>query len=374
MAKISTGGSQQFAWAEREDAPLREVYVPHAEYRSPSAFVVHEGGGEYSLIVGSHNTFHYYQAQVVAYGRNNTRCKFFKRPTPEWVTLPPPGVSGWCTRFYVSCTNVSGAAVDSKFVFSFSGVAINDTPRLAGPAAFFETAADGTAIARNYERTSDGSYTTGRGWMSFNSSSGNPLPTIRRRSAGNYLVSIPGLGTPNPGLAQVTALGSGTTHCVTGSPYSLADSPTTLRVAVYGWAGSTRADTDFVLNYDQYVTRIANDYQGARAHADKPFSVPYAPRRSYNSGAIADDPGTNTASGRGTGLYNMHHSKIRSTPNSAWVGAAYSATGGNYCKIESWVPSSSGGTIVHIRCYDAQGNPVNSEYFETFQGPGIGPS
>ncbi|MFD4351489.1 hypothetical protein ACFWPX_02970 [Nocardia sp. NPDC058518] len=367
---MSTGGRQEFAWAEREDAPLHEVYFPHGDYTPGGrAAVWREGVGEYTVGVLGHDPWRAYQAQVVAYGRDNTRCKFYQRPTPAIGEN-----NKWYSRMFVSCTNVSGAAVDSKFVFSFSGVAINDTPRLAGPAAFFETAADGTAIARNYERTSDGSYTTGRGWMSFNSSSGNPLPTIRRRSAGNYLVSIPGLGTPNPGLAQVTALGSGTTHCVTGSPYSLADSPTTLRVAVYGWAGSTRADTDFVLNYDQYVTRIANDYQGARAHADKPFSVPYAPRRSYNSGAIADDPGTNTASGRGTGLYNMHHSKIRSTPNSAWVGAAYSATGGNYCKIESWVPSSSGGTIVHIRCYDAQGNPVNSEYFETFQGPGIGPS
>ncbi|MFC9664685.1 hypothetical protein ACFVJ5_31010 [Nocardia sp. NPDC127606] len=216
--------------------------------------------------------------------------------------------------------------------------------------------------------------------MSANSTPGNPLPTIKRTQTGVYTVSIPGLGTRNPGIAQVTALGSGTTHCIAFPPVASSTDPSTLIVFVHGWAGSTRADTDFILNYDLYMTRISTSHQGARAHANtniyqSPPIASYTPSRSYNTGSIFDAPGTNTAFRISKGRYRMHHSEIGMRPNSVWVGAAPAyALSGNYCKLERWVPSTSRGTDVYIRCYDAQGNLAESPYYETYQGAGIGPS
>lgn len=287
-------------------------------------------------------------------------------------------VRGWTSIFFVSCFTAAGNAADSKFVFSFSGEPrpVDTFSGLAGPAAFFETTENGTEIARTYKLFSH--ETGGEGWMSYNSTRDNPLPTIRQTSIGVYDVSLPGLGTPNPGLAQVTALGSGPAHCIAGLP--VADR-TTLRVRVEGWDGSKRADTDFILNYDQAVTRMYPPaHQAARVYADNWVAASYTPARSYNTGAIADSPGANTAYRMGTGLYRIHHTEIRSKPNSVWVGAAppfellgVAASGGSYCKVERWVPKSRG-TDVYIRCYDATGKLADSRYFETYQGVPIGPS
>ncbi|QIX53909.1 hypothetical protein [Rhodococcus sp. DMU1] len=384
---MTTGGRQDFAWVDQHNAPLGEVFLPNPTWRahwrdrsphSPTIGVLREDTGRYQVTVGGHNPFRARQAQVVAYGTDNARCKFYQRPEPEAIERLPDGRLGWVSRMFVSCVNAAGAAVNSKFVLSFSGEALEGTPPLAGPAAFFETTAEGTAIARNYKETSDGRFTAGNGWMSFNSAS-SALPTIRHQSTGIYRVSIPRLGTPTPGLAQVTALGPGITHCQAGPPIASPTDPTSLLVDVSGWAGVTLANTDFVLNYDHAVTRISPTHQGARAHANRSSTTSYTPARSYNSGAIIENPGTNTAYRRGVGLYRIHHSEIRSTPNSVWIGAAPSFGPGYYCKVESWNPSSSAtgrrpGTDVYVRCYNADGELADSPYYETFQGIGIGPT
>lgn len=425
---MTSGGRQEFAWADLET--WQEAYSPSEKYAAPrpadapEVEVTRIDRGLYTVLVGWHDAFHPYQAQVVAYGADDTRCKFYEWPEPVFVGQvgTTPNLLHWKSRMFVACFNAAGRRRDSKFVFSFSGGAINGTPALTGPAAYFTTIAGGTKIAPNYEEvvdggpnfslgglerffgacrdllgignppnhiipetTSTGDWQTHKEFMSFNSSRGNPLPTIRRTSTGVYEVSLPGLGTPNPGLAQVTALGGNPlgrnpAHCIAGLPVaSSTDSP--LRVRVEGWKGSERADTDFILNYDQEVTRMYPPaHQGARVYADNWVAASYTPSRSFNTGSIIDAPGKNRAYRMGTGLYRVHHSEIQSTPNSVWVGAAppweflgSGAPGGNYCKVERWVPESRG-TDVYIRCYDAGGNLVDSRYFETYQGEPMGPS
>jgi hypothetical protein len=112
-------------------------------------------------------------------------------------------------------------------------------------------------------------------------------------------VGIPGFGTANPGLAQVTAVGLGPTHCIAFPPARFVADRTVLEVVVHAWFGKTRTrkDTDFILNYDQYMTRASTSHQGARAYANAPIhqSPPvasYTPSRTYNTGAIIDELGT----------------------------------------------------------------------------------
>ncbi|MGW6728749.1 hypothetical protein ACWF9G_22855 [Nocardia sp. NPDC055029] len=399
---MTTGGRQEFAWVDQENAPHEPYdgkgFVPNptwrARWRDENPYgttirVIHRNKGLYDVIVTDHEPFDAYQAQVVAYGADNARCKFHRRPIPEYIGTWD-GTDWWGSRMFVSCLKGTGGAVDSKFVFSFSAWPRDEDSAIVGPldgpAAFFETTTGvtripGTDIARSYEYIGTSrppTFRTGSRYMSFNSSSGNPLPRIRRTSTGVYKVSIPGLGTPNPGLAQVTALGSDVTHCQATTPVASATGET-LEVTVYGWAGATLEDTNFILNYDQTVTRISPYHQGARAYANKPSAASYTPARSYNSGAFMDSAGTNTAYRIETGRYRMHHSDISATPNSVWVAAAPSFSLGHYCKVECWNPSGPSaaglpGTDVYIRCFDAQGNRVDSPYFETFQGIPIGPT
>ncbi|GAB4587833.1 hypothetical protein [Nocardia sp. IFM 10818] len=374
-------GCQEFAWAERKGADFGESYYPNPTYTSPRPdgvlphiAVQHTGIGLYAVTVGAHDVLRPYQAQVVAYGTDNVRSKFYARPLP-WPCKDRDG-PGWCTRFFVACVNPDGHGVDSQFVFSFTGISL-DRPGLSGTGAFLQTADKGARIARipvpihgGYAESSVSAAAILKSDAAL-----SDLPTVEHVSKGVYRVILPGLGTSNPGLAQVTALGEGATHCLALPPVETTDR-TRLRIDVHGWDKTDRVDTDFILNYDQEVTRLGPPaHQAARAYADRWDTASYTPARSYNTGAIAESPGVNRAFRRGVGLYRMHHSALRSTPNSVWAGAAPLAfLNGRYCKIESWHPSGSNGTDVFIRCYDAFGKIADSPYYETYQGVAIGPS
>jgi hypothetical protein len=55
--------------------------------------------------------------------------------------------------------------------------------------------------------------------------------------------------------------------------------------------------------------------------------------------------------------------------------AAYAVAVGvnsNYCKISGWGPIF-GLTTVGVLCFDSTGNPVNTQFIETYQGPVISP-
>ncbi len=414
---------QDFAWVEQANSEVLKIFHPSDEYAAlrpaaaPKIEVTHLAKGRYTVAVGWHDTFQPYQAQVVTYGTDNVRCKFgeFAEPTYVGRVGTTLNLSDWKSRMYVKCVDADGNLVDSRFVFSFSGRAVSATHKLRGPAAYFETTMEGE-VTSNYvevvegaangpfdgvrlsycrdplnfglmtpdpgfpggavpnpdDFVSTGLYKEGAGFMSYNSSPDNPLPEIRRTSTGIYDVRLPGLGTPNPGLVQVTAIGSGSAHCVAGLP--IASSPgSDLRVRVEGWRESKRVNTGFVLNYDEGVTRYQL-HQGARVYADNWLEASYTPARSDNTGTFVDAPGTNTAYRIGTGRYRVHHTNLRVKPNSVWAGAApafellgIAAPGGSYCKVEKWVPKSTG-TDVYIRCYDAEGKLADSRYYETYQG------
>ncbi|MFC9872627.1 hypothetical protein ACFVJR_08530 [Nocardia salmonicida] len=164
-------------------------------------------------------------------------------------------------------------------------------------------------------------------------------------------------------MAQVTAVGGSDAHCVAGLPVK---KKSNLEVVVQSWEGRERVDTDFILNYDAEVTRATSAHQGARGYAGNQFTTAsYTPDRSYNTGRMVDHPGTNTAYRLGKGRYRMHHSEPFDNPNSVWVAA--SGIFPSYCKVMAWGPSS-GGTDVFVSCFDAEGNPADTPYFETFQG------
>ncbi|MFQ6397674.1 hypothetical protein ACLMAJ_30050 [Nocardia sp. KC 131] len=333
--------------------------------------------GKYWVHVGGHDPFAPYQAQVVAYGNDNTRCKFYQPSVPDYEELGG-ALRGWYSRFFVLCLALNGTPVNSRFVFSFSGSPrpedsswaqpLAPPPRKTPKAAFLETTEDGTAIA-NHRRNPNSPYTP---TAMAHSSVGYVPPglSIRHEQTGIYRVILPGLGTKNPGLAQVTAVGGSDAHCVAGLPFRSSNDPSILEVVVQGWNERDRVDTGFILNYDEEVTRSTVAHQGARAYAGNQFAASYTPDRSYNTGQVSGFPGTNTAYHLGKGWYQMHHSEIFDTPNSVWVGA--SGIFPSYCKIEAWGSSASArGTDVYVRCFDAEGNPADTPYFETCQGTEI---
>jgi hypothetical protein len=319
--------------------------------------------GEYELTLGHHDEAKPLQAQVVAYGADSVRCKF--RKAHEAVTCQPPGGAlGICSRFFVSCHTPAGALANSQFVFSFSGSTINGTEP-GGRAAFVETKNEieiqkrwvhGLPIVR------------GNGLNYLNTHGGGP--TITKLGTGYYAVTFPGLATSTVGVAQVTAIGGDAAHCKANLPYA-EGSDLKLRVACY--AGASDADSDFILNYDRYATRPSTGYQGARAHGDQPSVSSYTPARSWNSGNTSG-PGENKVSRSERGRYSVVHSILSEMLSSAWVSAA-GVSNRNYCKLEGWFdwPFGVGGVVVNLRCHASDGDLVDTQFVETYQGTLLSP-
>jgi hypothetical protein len=370
-ASATTGGSQFFLWINEEESKKDEGdwFQPANAWTSSVQGIflfdmARVGKGHYEVVVGAHAMNKPLQAQVVAYGANDVRCKFRKAHEPV-TCYAEGGGAGGCTTFYVACHTAAGLLANSQFVLSMSA-STNSNVNPGGTGGFVETKNE---ISIQKRWTNMYPFVRGNDLNYRNTHGG--APTITRTGTGYYNVTFPGLGTSTLGVAQVTAISSDASHCKASLPYAQGSD---LKLSVFCYIGASSADSDFMLNYDRHATRASIAHQAARAHANQPYETNlYTPARSWSTPGRTNDPPSNNLVGRiERGRYVVLHSALSELASSAWVGAAGAGTR-NYCKLESWFGSPFGGVMVNIRCYSQSGALVDTEFVETYQGPPLGP-
>lgn len=281
-------------------------------------------------------------AQVVAHGTDNTRCK-----VESWFP------SGSNEIVNVLCHTPTGTLNNSKFVVRYGRASSG-----VGPSAYLWANQPSTA-----------SYTPSATY-SFNSTGGTN--TITRSAAGTYTVNLPGLGGAN-GSVLVTAHGSSSTHC---NVALWGSSPGNRPIEVRCWStADALADSTFSLAFDGAGLTGFHDV-GAFAWANDTTSASYTPSASYsyNSGAFACDSGSNSAGKLSTGRYFMRHTIVGAFDSTVHVTARSFPGAADYCKVESWIPWGGNGVEVKTLCFDSSGTATDSQYAESYytfqvQGP-----
>ncbi|HWU89594.1 MAG TPA: hypothetical protein VN253_20170 [Kofleriaceae bacterium] len=279
-------------------------------------------------------------AQVVAHGTDNTRCK-----VQSWYQ------SGSDERVNVLCHTPAGDLINSRFVVRY-GRATSSYP-----SAYLWA-----------NQPSAASYTPS---TTYNFNSTGVANTITRSAAGTYTVNLPGLGGAN-GSVLVTAHGSSSTHCNVVMWGSL---PGNRPIEVRCWdTAGVLTDSTFSLAFDGAGVTGYHDV-GAFAWANDAASASYTPSASYSydSGGFACDSGANTAGKLSTGRYFMRHTIMPAVGSTVHVTARNYPGAADYCKVESWI-SWTNGVEVKTRCFNASGAPTDSQYAESYytydvQGP-----
>lgn len=271
-------------------------------------------------------------AQVVAYGADNTRCK-----VQSWFQ------SGSDELVNVLCHTPSGSLTDSKFIVRYGRTSSS------GPGAYLWA-----------DQPSAASYTPTLAY-SFNST--GVANTIARSGVGTYTVNLPGLGGTD-GNVLVTAHGNSSTHCNVTSWGSL---PGNRPIEVRCWsAAGVLADSTFSLAFDGAGVTGFNQV-GAFAWANNPTSASYFPNASYSyhSSIFPCSPGVTSAGRLSTGSYFMRHSSMPATHSTVHVTARSSLSTSDYCKVEGLIPWSNG-VEVKTRCFNASGALKDGEYAESY--------
>jgi hypothetical protein len=282
-------------------------------------------------------------AQVVAYGGGNARCK-----VGSWGGAWPGDLS---VNVRCHLPDPAGTAVASAFVVQYARKNVT----VDGNGAYVWANSPASA---SYEPSKT---------YSWNSSEG--VNRIDRNGPGDYSVLLPGLGVAG-GTFQVTAYGSGAAHCKI--QYWFPSGTTQVaRVLCFGPGGP--ADSTFALQFfgDREVSVF--DY-GGYAWAHDPTSPGYTlgPPYSYDSGYIDGWPGcvgwggtiTGGKIGADTGHYFLRYQNLSPTHSAAHA-TSYGASP-SYCKIEGWFTAPDGGTEVRARCFGASGEELDSQYVGTY--------
>lgn len=329
-----SNGAHGFAWVNISSGS------PNASYSYNSAggaiTVASSGTGVYLVtfagLGGSGGN-----VQVVAYGNTNTRCK-----VSNWYS------GGGAMNIGVRCHNPAGAATNSAFIVQY---ARQDTNNGAGAHLFA-----GNPTAESYNPSSI---------YSWNSSGG--INRIQRIATGIYDAFLPGLAVAG-GSVQITAYGAGADHCKVQS-WGPSGSEQRIRVRCFDTTGAA-SDAAFSLNFFGHQQVSAYDL-GAYVWADNMSAASYTPSLtySYNSGTIngwegcAGWIGDNTAGRSGLGQYFVRHTIL--SPLDAVAHVTAYGSNASFCKVEGW-GTFGDGTQVRIRCFDAAGAPVDSQFVEQF--------
>lgn len=273
--------------------------------------------------------------QAMAYGYGSERCS----------------VSGWWNSgttllVEVWCRTAAGDTTDTPFVAFYS----RETTAVAGATYGAYLWADNPWSATS---TPSPEY-------QWNSS--GTLASMTRYSAGSYDVTLPGQSVAG-GSVQVTAYGGGSEHCKVGW-WWLNGSDTVIRVHCFSASG-TPADSRFTLNYHRFAPKLHR--VGGYIWANEPTSANYVPstgfQRNFNAEYPYGTPVQNTAGRDFLGAYSVNYPKLRATIGTALV-TAY-GSGAEYCKPENWF-SMNGGTRVWVRCFNASGTAVDTQFTQTY--------
>jgi hypothetical protein len=326
------------------------AWVPLGASTPPASWAANTGGGPITiqtLATGQYKvTFGGLggpsgNAQVVAHGTDNTRCK-----VQSWFQ------SGADELVNVLCHTGAGAPINSSFVVRYGRATVSF------PAAYLWA-----------DQPSNPSYTPTSSY-SYNSTGGSN--TIQRPATGTYTVNLPGLGGAN-GSVMVTAHGSSSTHC---NLLRWGSGPGNRPIEVRCWdTTGALADSTFSLAFDGGGFTGYHDV-GASAWANDISSALYTPSSSYsyNSGMFACDSGGNTAGRYSLGRYFMRHTVIPADRSTVHVTARNGFSKPDYCKVEAWIPTAGGVVEVTTRCFDGTGAAKDAEYDESYytwaiQGP-----
>jgi hypothetical protein len=257
---------------------------------------------------------------------------------PHWCQVDGFGPSGANEVAQVSCYKAGGALDFSGFsvIFDRSSGPVTSA---AGRFGYVDSTPSGGIVSQ------------------FNSS--GAVNSVAHVGIGQWIVKLPGLGTPGPidGSAQATAVNpSVPARCKVGK-----------------WASGPAGQQVLVLCFDAtgapFDTRFTMTYQYQRAlygPALPPkdfgylFNVPPVGPPSTNFNSLTG-PGTNTLTVAGVGLSLVRFPAIGVVPDDIQV----TATGGtsDFCGLNTTWGHLGGDTVVRdVNCFTNAGAPVNSGF------------
>ena len=269
--------------------------------------------------------------QVAAYGTDNIRCKI--RSAASVLTT---GTA------YVDCHAPNGAAADSRFAVSYVR---NGSPTGIGKGAYVTTTDEGSGVVPIVNQ-----------W----NSSGEPN-SVEKLATGRYRVRMPGQAPrPRGGTVQVTAVGSSSDDCKVASwGVSTDGKGINAEVRCFDTTGAA-SDSLFSLAYS--TTVVAGGFSGGHVWANDSTASQYSPSSSYEYTQIAGTgelAASTTAIHVSTGVYQVQYPALSDTGSTALVTAYGSSS--DYCKLSSWTENGQG-SIVGVRCFNAAGTPVNTQF------------
>lgn len=184
--------------------------------------------------------------------------------------------------------------------------------------------------------------------------------TVTRTGTGRYTVEMPLVGSGESGIVQVTPLASTPRLCRVEEWLAVAGAELVF-VRCFTRSGDP-ANSAFSLNYLN-VSGIVSSGPSRIGYvwADQEAAADYTPDTSYSYNSDPSDP-TNTIHRDGTGSYFVSLPALGSNRGDVQV-VAYGATAA--CRVIEW--GNEGGTmVVHVRCRDIAGAPVDSRFDMTF--------
>jgi hypothetical protein len=186
------------------------------------------------------------------------------------------------------------------------------------------------------------------------------INTVRHLSRGRYEVKLPGMNLLG-GTVLVTAYGSGSERAKVERWNRTRDRNNTLAYVRCFDSGGNPIDTRFTLSFLMDVglgIRYSEDQDyGGFVLADQPTTARYTPRYQYNNTGR-----TNTITKlSGDSSYRVHFPRLASSNRTTASATAY-GSGSEYCTIDHWSSDGSGGTYVFVKCFNQQGNSVNTRF------------
>jgi hypothetical protein len=259
---------------------------------------------------------------------------------PHWCQADGWGVSGADEVVGVSCYRVGGVLDPSAFAAIFS----RSSGPLSTPGGLFgyvDANPVGTVVNQ------------------YNSS--GALNTVGHVGIGQYVVKLPGLGTPGPtdGSVQATAVSPNVpARCNIGK---LSSSPAAQAVLVQCFnAAGVPFDTRFTMTY--HFQRSL--YGGARPPRSFGYvwNVPPTGPPSTNFNSFLGS-GVNTITPAGLGLSLVRYPRLVDLPNNVSV-TAFSPGGSEFCGLNTFWATTSNELIVRdVNCFNNAGASVNAGFF-----------
>lgn len=193
---------------------------------------------------------------------------------------------------------------------------------------------------------------------------------------GQYAVTLSGQVATGSNV-QVTAYGTtGAEYCKVVNWYDSGAGSTTVNVSCFA-PGGQPANSQFSLRYFR-DTRDSRRGSGGFIWADQPSAEAYTPDTSYQRNVLNDSCGsgeagisaTNRAFQWRTGEYSVDY------PNQwsyAWGQAATLVTAygssADYCTLGNMVWGLNDTLVIDVKCFDANGNAVDSQFSQVVLSP-----